>query len=122
MTEYFETRSKKGRGMARGSLDLIEAMYAAAEAPQAHRTATDLRQFRIFGDWALATDGLQWIVQHRRQRAGKDAWRLVSFVRSSRDVLERCLREKGAGTSCIQALTADLPDTFDQWIAEGGER
>src|SRR5215831_5747238 len=33
-TEYFETRSKKGRGMARRSLDLIEAMYAAAEAAQ----------------------------------------------------------------------------------------
>src|SRR6266699_6078674 len=32
MTEHFETRSKKGRGMARRSLDLIEAMYAAAEA------------------------------------------------------------------------------------------
>jgi hypothetical protein len=31
-TGYFETRSKKGRGMARRSLDLIEAMYAAAEA------------------------------------------------------------------------------------------
>jgi hypothetical protein len=29
--DYFETRSKKGRGMARRSLDLIEAMYAAAE-------------------------------------------------------------------------------------------
>jgi hypothetical protein len=34
MTEYFETRSKKGRGMARRSLDLIEAMYAKAEAAQ----------------------------------------------------------------------------------------
>ncbi|OLB72049.1 MAG: hypothetical protein AUI16_21440 [Alphaproteobacteria bacterium 13_2_20CM_2_64_7] len=34
MTEHFETRSKKGRGMARRSLDLIEAMYAAAEAAQ----------------------------------------------------------------------------------------
>jgi hypothetical protein len=34
MTEHFETRSKKGRGMARRSLDLIEAMYAKAEAPQ----------------------------------------------------------------------------------------
>jgi hypothetical protein len=32
--DYFETRSKKGRGMARRSLDLIEAMYAAAEAAQ----------------------------------------------------------------------------------------
>jgi hypothetical protein len=34
MTEYFQTGSKKprGRGMAQRSLDLIEAMYAAAEA------------------------------------------------------------------------------------------
>jgi hypothetical protein len=32
--EYFETRSKKGRGMARRSLDLIEAMHAVAEAAQ----------------------------------------------------------------------------------------
>jgi hypothetical protein len=32
MNEHFDTRSKKGRGMARRSLDLIEAMYAAAAA------------------------------------------------------------------------------------------
>src|SRR5258706_6514536 len=30
--EHFETRSKKGRGMARKSLDLIEAMAAVAQA------------------------------------------------------------------------------------------
>ena len=34
MTEQIGTRSKKVRGMARQSLDLIEAMYAAAEAAQ----------------------------------------------------------------------------------------
>jgi hypothetical protein len=34
VTEYFETGFKKGRGRARRSLDLIEAMYAAAEAAQ----------------------------------------------------------------------------------------
>jgi len=34
MSEYFETRSKKGRGMAQRSLDLIEAMHAEAEAAQ----------------------------------------------------------------------------------------
>lgn len=32
--EYFETRSKKGRGMAKASLDLIKAMHAAAETAQ----------------------------------------------------------------------------------------
>jgi len=34
MTEYFETRLKKGRGLARESLALIEAMYEVAEAAQ----------------------------------------------------------------------------------------
>ena len=34
MTEYFETGIKKGRGMAQRSLDLIDAMYAVAEAAQ----------------------------------------------------------------------------------------
>jgi hypothetical protein len=34
VSEHFGTCSKKGRGMARHSLDLIEAMYAAAEAAQ----------------------------------------------------------------------------------------
>ncbi len=34
MTEYFETGSKKGRGMAQRSLDLIEAMRAIAKAAQ----------------------------------------------------------------------------------------
>jgi hypothetical protein len=34
VTEYFETGSKKGRGRAQKSLDLIEAMYEAAEAAQ----------------------------------------------------------------------------------------
>ena len=32
--DHFETCSKKGRGMAQRSLDLIEAMYAMAEAAQ----------------------------------------------------------------------------------------
>jgi hypothetical protein len=34
ITEQIETWSKKGRGKARRSLDLIEAMYAAAKAAQ----------------------------------------------------------------------------------------
>ena len=34
LTEYFGTGSKKGRGKAQRSLDLIEAMHAAAEAAQ----------------------------------------------------------------------------------------
>ena len=34
MSKYFETRSKKGRGIAQRSRDLIEAMYTVTEAAQ----------------------------------------------------------------------------------------
>jgi hypothetical protein len=34
MTEHSRTGTKKGRGKAQRSLDLIEAMYAKAEAAQ----------------------------------------------------------------------------------------
>jgi hypothetical protein len=34
LPEYFETSSKKGRGMAQRSLDLIDAMYSAAKAAE----------------------------------------------------------------------------------------
>src|SRR5215470_9025612 len=34
MSEQFETGSKKGRGMAQRSLELVDAMYAITEAAQ----------------------------------------------------------------------------------------
>ena len=39
--EHFETRSKKGRGMARRSLDLIEAMYASKPHNRSPGAASD---------------------------------------------------------------------------------
>ena len=69
------------------------------------------RVFATAGDWALASDNLQWILQ-RRYATG---WRNVSFVRSTRDILERCMREKGVEVFDSRQLAAGLPDTFDQW-------
>ncbi|HEX3342625.1 MAG TPA: hypothetical protein VHT68_26025 [Pseudolabrys sp.] len=68
-------------------------------------------QFAISGKWALASDGNQWILQ--RRRGGR--WDAVSFVRSTRDILARCMREKGATPSDIQSLLDGLPGTFDAW-------
>ena len=52
------------------------------------------RIFATVGDWAVASDGLQWMLMRRRsQRLG--GWYGVSFVRSTRDILSRCMREKG---------------------------
>jgi hypothetical protein len=76
------------------------------------------RQFAVSGNWALAADRLQWILQRRGgvdRRTGKDVWINVSFVRSTRDILARCMREKGTPAEDAQRLLADLPETFDAW-------
>ena len=66
---------------------------------------------RIDDDWALAADSLQWILQ--RRRAG--GWRGVSFVSSSKDILARCMREKGVPPDAAAVVLAGLPNTFRQW-------
>jgi hypothetical protein len=38
------------------------------------------RQIAVSGSWALASDGLQWMLMRRK---GPDEWRSVSFVRST---------------------------------------
>jgi hypothetical protein len=62
------------------------------------------------GDWAVASDGVQWILQ-RRQPGGH--WRAVSFVRSERSILARCMREKGCEAPTADILLSGLPDTFN---------
>jgi hypothetical protein len=54
---------------------------------------------------------LQWILYRRKAKTG---WRAVSFVAWTRQVLERCMREKGCEPSTAKNLLAELPDTFDQ--------
>lgn len=82
---------------------------------------------RIFvksDDWALASDGIQWILLKRQNRKPGDRrppWYGVSFVRSERDILARCMREKGVAGSAMRFLLAGLPDTFDEWKASADE-
>src|SRR5262245_33556292 len=69
------------------------------------------RQFAISGRWALAADSLQWMLQ---RRAGQ-RWQSVSFVSSTRDILARCMREKGCPPADAERLLAGLPTTFEEW-------
>jgi hypothetical protein len=69
------------------------------------------RIFATSGDWALGSDGIQWIL-YRRWRNG---WRGVSFVRSERNILARCMQEKGADNDTARLLLSGLPDTFNEW-------
>jgi hypothetical protein len=69
------------------------------------------RVFATAGDWALASDGIQWILQRRYGTS----WRNVSFVHSTKDILARCMSEKGVEVPDARQLLSGLPDTFDQW-------
>jgi hypothetical protein len=73
------------------------------------------RVFATSGDWALASDGIQWMLMRRRTRSAGSYWNPVSFVRSTRDILARCMREKGVDERAAGILLSGLPDTFDQW-------
>jgi hypothetical protein len=70
--------------------------------------------FAAAGDWAVGTDGIQWILYHRRSRR-LGGWYGVSFVRTERGILARCMREKGVDADTARLLLSGLPDTFDQW-------
>jgi hypothetical protein len=67
------------------------------------------RQIAIVGLWAIATDGVQWIVQ--RYRGGR--WRNISFIHSTRTVLARCLHEAGATPAEIHALLGGFHARFE---------
>jgi hypothetical protein len=53
--------------------------------------------------------------RRRRTRRSGPYWLAVSFVRSTRDILARCMREKGTDESTAAQLLSGLPETFDQW-------
>jgi hypothetical protein len=65
--------------------------------------------FEINDEWALSADKLQWILQRR----GKG----MSFVSSTRDILARCMREKGVPSADATAALGRLPLTFAEWAA-----
>jgi hypothetical protein len=66
----------------------------------------------IAGDWAVGADELQWMLMRRHKRKTGDSWDPVSFVSSTRDILARCMREKGVEDGTASLLLSGLPDTF----------
>ena len=73
---------------------------------------------RINDDWAIAADGLQWMLQRRWMRRGQAEWQPVSFVSSTRDILARCMREKGVPPEAADAALKQLPPSFAEWQRE----
>ena len=75
---------------------------------------------------ALGADDLQWILFKARKASPRpidalgwsEDWKPVSFVRSTKAILERCIREKRLETTSTGLLALErLPPTFDAWKA-----
>jgi hypothetical protein len=73
----------------------------------------DDKQFRVSGGWALASDGVQWIVQ---KWEGK-RWRNLKYIRSDKAWLAYRLTKtlKVPPTDATRLLDG-LPDSFDAWL------
>ena len=71
------------------------------------------RQFRIAGEWALASDGVQWMLQRKKG----DSWRPIKYIRSTKAHLADRMREKGVPPKAAAQLLKGLPETFDAWLA-----
>jgi hypothetical protein len=96
---------------------------------------TDTIFLRLSDKFALGADDLQWILYRSRREepspldaplkfGRRSEWLPVSFVRSGKDILLRCMRERGC-KPCdeAQVALAMLPCTFDAWkAAEQGRR
>jgi hypothetical protein len=77
---------------------------------------------RLNGDFALGADDLQWILYRRKYTVPEGSplllrdWRPISFVRSTKEILLRCMREKGCKPSHEAQLAFEgMPPTFDAW-------
>ncbi len=80
----------------------------------------DTHFLRLSERWALAIDGIQWIVQKARRNRNKGGleWRPIAFVASDKGVLQRVLQEKGAVIdSGGHAALRRLPGTFRGWVS-----
>jgi hypothetical protein len=73
------------------------------------------RQFRVSGKWALATDGIQLVLQRRQGQV----WQATMYIRSSKAMLGHCMRRVGVPPSDAARLLDGLPDTFSDWAAAG---
>jgi hypothetical protein len=70
------------------------------------------KQFRRADDWGLASDGVQWVLQRKNGKS----WEGISFVRTLKAYLERCMCEKGVPPDAASQLLEGLPDTFEAWM------
>jgi hypothetical protein len=84
------------------------------------------RIFLRLGDrLALGADDLQWILyKSSRKKSGGLNWAPISFVSSTKTILERCIRESGLDDDTAASAFESLHPTFalhlrSPWPARG---
>jgi hypothetical protein len=69
---------------------------------------------------ALGRDGLQWILYRRAGAAVpggplRGNWQAVSYIRSNKEILLRCIREKGIELDVLGVATIEaFPSSFGE--------
>jgi hypothetical protein len=69
------------------------------------------KQFRVAGRWALASDGVQWVIQRQNGKR----WEAVKFIHSTKAHLASRMRGMMPPEDA-ERLLEGLPDTFDEWF------
>jgi len=84
--------------------------------PNKFDTVPDRLVIRLSADWAILTDGLQWIVAKATGSGTRRRWKPLAYIASTKAALERVLREEGAciDTDGARAFSG-LPETYREW-------
>jgi len=61
------------------------------------------------GRWSIASDGVQWVLRRRQGQR----WVNMVFVSSDRDILARCMRERGVPPAELDAMLDGLPEKYN---------
>ncbi len=70
------------------------------------------KQFRVSGKWALASDGVQWVIQYQKN---ENRWEAVKFIHSTKEWLAYRLGFLKVPPEDAEQLLEGLPDTFEEW-------
>jgi hypothetical protein len=92
---------------------MVLTKAATSQHPNPLPAARERIFLRLGDSGALGADGLQWILYRRASRKIPRApwqgfdWNAVSFIRSTKTILERCIREKGLDLSAESRAALD---------------
>src|SRR5260370_39583101 len=99
----------------RAGLAVLVPRHDPVPVPKPESVRRPDRQLAVSGKWAVASDGMQWILQRRGgvdRRTGLSVLAAGSFVPSAKGVLARFLREKGTPAADAARLVAGLRERF----------